>query len=188
MSKVRSFIAIPTPEEVKTILTKIQSKLKSIDSEVKWEPADKLHITLKFFGDVDNNILPSLISEVVEQCCNQKSFSLIYGELGCFPNLKEPRIVWAGSKNEDGLLEPLKKIIDEIGKKYGFEPEKREFHPHITLGRVKGRRNIPSLIKTLQSITFVPRTFLIDELYFMKSELRPSGSVYIKLQSIILKK
>ena len=188
MDSIRTFIAIPTPTQVRETLREIVAVLQTSGAEVKWEPADKLHITLKFFGDIGTNILPDVLEKYTAACGNLKSFSLVYGGLGCFPNSREPRIIWAGSKNDDGLLDQLKKTVDELGIPFGFEPEKRSFQPHITIGRVKGKRNIPGLIKMLQSVTFEPQSFLIDEIYFMKSELRPAGSIYNRMQSIMLKK
>jgi RNA 2',3'-cyclic 3'-phosphodiesterase len=188
MSLIRTFIAIPTPDDVRQTLTDIQTVLKSANAEVKWEPPEKLHITLRFLGDVEENQLPLLMADCSKAICNLFSFSLIYGGLGCFPDTRNPRIIWAGSHNDDGTLIRIKKEIDDTVLRFGIARESRLFQPHITLARVKGRQNIPSLIKMLQSVTFEPHQVIIDELHFMKSELRPTGSIYTKLQSIVLQK
>jgi 2'-5' RNA ligase len=188
MPSIRTFIAIPTPVEVRQALTCIQTELKTADAAVKWEPPEKLHITLRFLGNVEESQLAILMTDCSNAICNLNSFSLIYGGLGCFPDARNPRIIWAGSRNDDGVLVEMKKAIDDTVARYGFERENRAFHPHITLARVKGRQNIPNLIKMLQSVTFEPHPVVIDEVYFMKSELRPTGSIYTKLQSIALQK
>lgn len=188
MGSIRTFISIPTPENVRQALTAIQSELKSADADVKWESPEKLHITLRFLGDVEENRLPQLIADCSKAICNLNSFSLVYEGFGCFPDARNPRIIWAGSHNDDGTLITIKKEIDAAVARYGFEGENRMFHPHITLSRVKGRRNIPNLIKMLQSVTFEPHPVRIDEVHFMKSVLRPTGSIYTILQTIALQK
>ncbi len=188
MPSIRTFIAIPTPDDVRQALTDIQAELKTANAEVKWEPPEKLHITLRFLGDVEESQLPLLMTDCSKAICNLNSFSLIYEGLGCFPDTRNPRIIWAGSHNDDGILLRMKKEIDDSVARYGFERENRPFHPHITLARVKGRENIPNLIKMLQSVTFEPHPVIIDEVHFMKSELRPTGSIYTKLQTNALQK
>lgn len=188
MPSIRTFIAIPTPDNVRQVLSDIQSELKSSHAEVKWEQPEKLHITLRFLGDVDEQQLPHLIKDCATIMCNLNSFSLIYEGLGCFPDPRNPRIIWAGSHNDDGRLIYMKKEVEDIAARYGFERETRPFHPHITLARVQGRGNIQNLIKMLQSVTFEPHPVIIDEVHFMKSELRPAGSIYTRLQTIALKK
>lgn len=188
MASIRTFIAIPTPDNVRQVLSDIQAELKTSRAEVKWELQEKLHITLRFLGNVDDRQLPQLMDECSKSICNFPSFSLIYGGLGCFPDIRNPRIVWAGSHNDDGTLFKMRKEIDDIVAGYGFERENRSFHPHITLARIKGKQNIPNLIKMLQSITFEPHPVIIDEVHFMKSELRPTGSIYTRMHTIVLKK
>ncbi|MGD0339654.1 MAG: RNA 2',3'-cyclic phosphodiesterase [Bacteroidota bacterium] len=188
MASIRTFIAIPTPDNVRQVLSEIQAELKTSRAEVKWEPHEKLHITLRFLGNVDERQLPQLMTECSNVVCNLPSFSLIYEGLGCFPDTRNPRIIWAGSHNDDGTLVRIKKNIDDIVVRYGFERENRSFHPHITLARVKGRQNIPSLIKMFQSVTFEPHPVIIDEVHFMKSELRSTGSIYTRMQIIALQR
>jgi 2'-5' RNA ligase len=188
MPSIRTFIAIPTPDGVRQALTDIQAELKTANAAVKWEPSEKLHITLRFLGGVEERQLPLLMADCSKSICNLFSFSLVYEGFGCFPDVRNPRIIWAGSHNDDGALIRMHKEIDDTVVRYGFERENRAFHPHITLARVKGRQNIPNLIKMLQSVTFEPHPVTIDEVHIMKSELRPTGSIYTKMQTIALQK
>ncbi len=187
MPSTRTFLAIHTPPDVVDSLRVIQNKLREASADVRWESPEKLHITVRFLGDVDDRSLPNLIQECADEICYLPSFSLIYRGLGCFPDFKNPRIVWAGSENADGNLIRMKRKIDEIVGHYGFEPEKRAFHPHITLGRVKGNRNIRNLITMLQNVTFEAHEAEITGIHIMKSELRPSGSIYTTLHTIALR-
>ncbi|CUS77266.1 2'-5' RNA ligase [Candidatus Kryptonium thompsonii] len=68
----------------------------------------------------------------------------------------------------------------------GFEKEDKEYHPHITLGRVKKAKNISSLIKKMENINFEAKTGEVAEVLIMKSDLKPSGSVYSVLRKIKL--
>lgn len=90
-------------------------------------------------------------------------------------------------ENEDGILQTLHGRIDEAMAALGFPREERMFHPHITLGRVKSRKNIGSLLTLMETITFESEPVTLRELKILRSELKPAGSVYTILKSIPLK-
>jgi len=69
---------------------------------------------------------------------------------------------------------------------FGFEKEQKRFHPHVTLGRVKSQHNMRDLLRTMESITFESTSTTISETVLVKSELKPSGSVYTILNRIPL--
>lgn len=182
MAAIRTFIAFETPEDIRKEVREAQTKLLSAGAEVKWEPLDKFHVTIKFLGNVMESALPDVLSLIDATAGRFRTCAVLYQDLGCFPNLRNPRVIWIGCKNDDGILQSLKEELDRVLAPLGFEPEERDFHPHLTLGRVKGRRNIEDLISILKNLNFEPRTAMINSIVVMKSDLRPGGSIYTSLQ------
>lgn len=178
MTNIRTFIAIETPTDLKEEMEKVQSLLKQSNADVRWEQKEKFHATIKFLGDVQENILPKVLSVIEATVQEHPPFQLTYEGLGCFPNKKNPRVVWIGSRNDDGTLDKLKTALDTSLKPFGFEPEKRNFHPHITLGRVKSTNRIKDLISMMEKVTFEPQSITVQHITVMKSILKPQGSEY----------
>ena len=186
MPSLRTFIAFDTPPDVKAEMRDLQEQLKTSRVDVRWETIDKFHATIKFLGDVDQALLPkitAICSSIIEQSLQ---FEISYQSLGCFPNKKQPRVLWIGCVNEDGRLESLKNLLDDALLPLGFEIEDRKFRPHITLGRVKSFSNINNLLPMLENLTFEPRKVLIQHIELMKSTLRQEGSMYSILKRIEL--
>lgn len=187
MPAIRSFIAIDTAPEVKAAIVEVEEKLRSTDAEVRWESIDKFHITLKFLGNVDEAKLHSLENQLEEALGPFSAFTMRYQGVGCFPNQHHPRVVWIGAENEDGILTRIQETIEGVSESFGFQREERQFHPHITIGRVKGSRNLKTLVAELGNASFAPHSSLIKEVLMMRSDLKPSGSVYAVLHRFPLK-
>ena len=186
MASVRTFIAFDTPLSLKEEIGKIQSILKETRADVRWETGNKFHVTIKFLGEVEEKILPAVITTVKNITERYHPFSIIYQTLGAFPNKNRPRVLWVGCTNTDRQLLDMKNELDEALMPYGFEIEERQFHPHVTLGRVKSPSGIKNLIQTLENVTFEPRQVSISNILVVKSILKPSGSEYSTLASIPL--
>ena len=152
MPQIRAFIALPLPEEIQHEFGVIQQQLIESQAEVKWETSDKFHITLKFLGDVDPP-KPALIAEELKHSLGSfHKFDLSFLTLGAFPNSVRPRVVWIGTQQNEHIVR-LQESIEQVCSSFGFEKETRPFHAHITLGRVKGDRNLDRLTAKLKSIT-----------------------------------
>jgi 2'-5' RNA ligase len=185
MPRIRAFIALPTSDEIKQQIASIQSQLIETQADVRWEGREKFHITLKFLGDSESEVLQSLASDLRNSLRDTRSFDLLYDALGCFPNAARPRVVWVGAQ-ENPHVASLQRLVEEVCVRFGFAREDRAFHAHITLGRVKGNRHVDRLTETLKTVTFDPLQARCSELHVMRSELRPTGSVYSLLNSIPL--
>ncbi len=189
--KLRIFIAIDTPPEFKIQAERIQNELAASNAPVKWEKSTKLHLTLKFLGNVDTALKEKVESKLQHITLNRRPFWLRYNGLGCFPNTSNPRIIWIGCNPLSSDFEKLHRSIENACTEIGFEREKREFHPHITIGRVKirsgkDRRTIPDLIKKMENLTFDALENEVQSVLLMKSELHPDGSVYSILKQFSL--
>jgi 2'-5' RNA ligase len=186
MARARLFVSFETPEPARKALCEVRERLKNAHADAKWETNDKLHCTLKFLGDTDEHLIPSVSSTLQSLTLPASPFEVHYAGLGCFPNKTDPRIIWAGLTNADGRLQSLSSAIETAMAGLGFEMEKRAFHPHVTLGRVKSRKNLHNLLATMESVTFECQPEVITAIALMKSELRPAGSVYTTLMSFPL--
>lgn len=178
---LRLFVAVEIPLEIRTRMYDVVAELKTTDADVRWEGIEKLHITLKFLGNTKEELLPQL-AEVLEQVAQRFTpFDVRYGTIGRFPAKGQPRVIWIGVIEGQDVLTSLARVVDERMTGLGFSLEERPFHPHVTLGRVKGSRNIPLLLRSMESLTFESERTRVDQFSLMKSELKPSGSVYTLL-------
>ncbi len=186
MGKIRAFFALNMSERAQGEIFKIQKELSEIKSDIKWEPKEKFHITLKFLGDVDEQILKNLTDELKYELKDFGKFDLLYKGLGCFPNMRLPRVIWIGAEDNEKKLFALNKSIEEKAKSYNFERESNKFHPHITLGRVKGSKGVNDVIKILKELNHEAINDTASEVYVMKSILQKTGSVYEIIDRIII--
>lgn len=186
MNSLRSFIALPTSSDVQSRILRLLRELESIPSDVKWDTPDKFHITLKFLGNVEALLLESLSQHLESHIAPIRVFDVTYSEVGGFPDLSQPRVLWLGARNNPDIM-TLHTAIEEACATFGFKKDDRAFHPHVTLGRVKGPRGLDRLTATLKSLTFEPVIAHCTKLHLVRSELHPAGSRYTVLKSIPLK-
>ncbi len=185
-SKIRTFIAFETPAPVREKVLSLQARLRQSRADVRWESGDKFHITIKFLGDVEESLLPEILGLTERVARGHGGFEVIYTGLGAFPNTTRPRVVWIGCENPDGVLLRFKNSLDAELAPKGFEIEERAFHPHLTLGRVKGAGGLHHLTPMLENLTFEPQSIKVADIVVMKSKLQPGGSIYTVLKKIHL--
>lgn len=198
---IRTFIAIELEEAQHRALRDVQTRLKrelataktagsSAARDVRWVAPDNIHLTLKFLGDVDAAIMPSLQQAIADACAGIAPFSLNIAGAGAFPNTRRPNVIWVGVGGEVDRATELAQRIDEACAALSFACEERPFSPHLTLGRVKrdarpsDRQFIGEMIANAQvdHLGELP----VEHVSMMKSELHPSGSVYTRLAEIRL--
>lgn len=189
--KIRTFIAIDTPPAFKIQMEEILTELEPAHLPVRWEKPYKLHLTVKFLGDIDSGLLDKVKLALDEIALKHKPFWLRYSGFGFFPNPGNPRIIWVGCTPLSPDLNHLYNDIEDSCNKLGFEKEKREFHPHITIGRVKqrsgkNRRAVADLTNRIENSTFDTIEDEAQSILLMKSDLRPGGSEYSILKQFSL--
>ncbi|MBF0509197.1 MAG: RNA 2',3'-cyclic phosphodiesterase [Deltaproteobacteria bacterium] len=184
---IRSFIAIELPHEVKELIFQAQSRLKGAGAGVKWVNVRAMHLTLKFLGNVADDLPEKLAHSFSGQFGLTAPLNLQVAGTGFFPNDRRPRVVWVGLR---GDLEPLGRAWQQLDQglaTFDFEPETRPFNPHVTLGRVKDNLNLDLLVKRVRALAdFSTPSFLVDKMYVFQSDLKPTGAVYTKLSEIKL--
>ena len=183
---MRTFIAIPLLAESRTMLDKMQQSLRVHRADVRWVAIPSIHLTLKFLGEVEPEIIPRLSESIENASRSERSFELRLQGLGCFPNLRMPRVIWCGIGGETEGLSRLQRKVENVCAEFGFAPEDRAFHPHLTLGRVNGKRNLQPLLDCIKIGSDLASSFQADHFNIYKSVLKPQGAEYSVLKTITL--
>jgi 2'-5' RNA ligase len=183
---MRTFIAIPLSEGCREMLAAIQDKLRSFNADIRWASVSSIHLTLKFLGEMDPVLLPQLSERLRQSSALQPAFDLRVRGLGGFPNLRSPRVVWCGLEGETDRLGKLQEVVEQACEPLGFPREARDFHPHLTLGRVQGKRNLQPLLDYIKIGSDLESSLTAREFNIYKSVLTPRGAIYTVLDTIRL--
>lgn len=95
-------------------------------------------------------------------------------------------MIWCGIDGETGSLAELQKTVESVCAAFGFEPEARAFQPHLTLGRVNGKRNLQPLLDCIKMGSNHECSFKTDAFNIYRSTLKPQGAIYDVLETIAL--
>lgn len=169
------------------MLEELQGQLRVTGADVRWVAVSSIHLTLKFLGEIDPAILPQLTDSLRAASALEPGFSLRVNGLGSFPNLRNPRVIWCGVEGETQRLQQLQVRVEQACSHLGFAPELRDFHPHLTLGRVQGKRNLQRLLDCIRIGSELECTFSADHYDVYKSTLTPRGAIYNILETIPLR-
>jgi len=147
---------------------------------VLWVPAENVHLTLKFLGEVQYRLVPELKAAVAAVAGGAAPFDLSLAGAGCFPSARAPRVIWVGVDRGADEATALAVAVERALAPLGFAAEARPFRAHLTIGRVKeeksGAATCATKLKGLASFAAPPaRT---EALALMKSTLMPAGSAY----------
>lgn len=184
---IRTFIALDLPPNVRTSLEGFVRELKKADAPVAWVKSDRIHLTLKFLGDVPEERIPDIREAMERVAASTRPLTLGVAGCGAFPTMKEMRVVWVGLRSGNEPLARLARRIEEILAPLGFKREGRPFKPHLTLGRVKGRQHLKALQEVLLANQgFAAEDFDVTEVVLYKSDLRPDGARYTPLYRAVL--
>ena len=186
---IRSFLAIELPKTVLKSIEEVQGNLRLSRADIRWVSPGKIHLTLKFFGNIDESRIESIVQAIEGPVTAIKPFSLKVKGLGAFPHLKNPRVIWMGLTEGRDILTTFQRQLEEELEKVGFEREERSFQPHLTLGRSNSSRGRDELIGMMEK--YREEEFgelVVEKLVLFKSDLRPSGPIYTVLKEIELGK
>ena len=178
---IRSFIAVELPDMIREEIAKVQSVLKRAGGDVRWVRPESVHLTLKFLGDVEEDAVEPLIEAAARAVAPHPVLDLSLKGIGVFPDRRKLRVVWLGLDGDIESLKLLQKDVEKAAAEFGFDPEKRPFRPHLTLGRVKSGRNRVDLLDQIDTIQPRIIEFTVRDLVYFKSVLKPSGAEYTVL-------
>ncbi|MGD8779316.1 MAG: RNA 2',3'-cyclic phosphodiesterase [Ignavibacteria bacterium] len=184
MTNKRLFISAEIPEDIIDDIIEIRNNIYGIDSSVKWESKEKLHITLKFLGDTEIELVESIEEKLGDILARVDSIDAEIKRFGMFKRNGIPSILMLGLFTDKKLFYLFDRIDEELSG-LGFKRENRRFKPHITLLRIKGKENFEKLYSFLD-YNFDKTNFRINKISLMESELKPSGSTYKTIKSFEL--
>ena len=180
---MRTFIAIDLDEGIRRRLVDVQERLRGVAPRVRWVRPEGLHVTLKFLGEIDEEMVEPVTAVVAEAAEGIAPFQVRVAGLGAFPPRGAPRVLWAGVDDPAGQLATIHRRIDRGLAPLGFERERRRFHPHVTLGRAKDRRADPGLRTTLDGLCdHELGVQAVAEIVLFHSILDPTGAVHNPLR------
>ena len=174
---MRCFVAIKLPQDVRQEIRRIQEALRKLDLDTKWVEFENLHLTLKFLGEVREARLPKVKEVVSNLSFLIKPFNLSIFEIGAFPNIKRPRVLWIGIEPQESPIKIIE-YLEEQFSKLGFPQEKRAPHPHITLARLRTPKNIFKLKEEVEKIKIDNKVWQVDSVFLLRSILTPQGPIY----------
>ena len=179
---MRLFVALDLPDHSKDQLANVVAELRTCDADVRWVHPTSMHLTLKFLGNVEPQEVGA-IDESLGKAASAAAPTLgrLRG-LGSFPHLRRPRVIWIGLESADEQLVSLQAAVDESCGQLGFAREKRRFHAHVTLGRVRSNRGVKQLASEVESradldLGEVP----VEAITLFESRLGSKGSRYTPL-------
>jgi 2'-5' RNA ligase len=179
----RVFCAIELPEALKSRVGEHIKRLREAFPQVRasWEKPEKIHITLKFIGDIAVPRVEELSRAAGRAAATVEPFELTIANPGAFPPHGPPRVLWLGVEDSSDQLSNLKHALEDESARAGFPRETRPFKPHLTIARIRSPHGARELATAHRETSFEPQSFNVLELVLMRSELGPGGSRYSPL-------
>ncbi len=190
-ASLRAFIAIHLSQDARLQLSDaIRSLGSEIPSGVRWVDPERIHLTLKFLGDIDPALVEDVLHAMEQAASRSLPFHLHLNGLGVFPNQRRPRVLWAGLGGDLDALGALQEKLEAAMSGLNFPRERRTFNPHLTLGRVQdgvsavARQRVGAVVTSgsLEDTDSWP----VNVVHLMRSNLTPDGPVYSSLGSVSL--
>jgi 2'-5' RNA ligase len=197
---IRTFLAVELGDDLRNQITLVQRDLRqrldrepSKDIRITWVPPSSIHLTIRFLGDTDEQLIGPLRGAVERAMTSHGAVPIPTERLGVFPRLQQPRVLWVGPSEEWEQSSDMKRLtalhhaVEDCCQPFGFAPEDRPWSPHLTLARVKeGERYVGQALANsgLMDRPITLGLLAVKSIVLMKSELRPTGPVYTKLWEV----
>ncbi len=166
----RLFVAIDLPEDLRGQVSSLYYGFP----KTRWTPPEQLHLTLRFIGEVDGLLFQQIVDNLEKLKFDR--FSLQFNGLGYFPPRRHPNILWVGvNKNE--ALSQFQRRLETCLVKLGLEPERRKFHPHLTIARLSPTTSLAKLADYLAlNGSFALPAFTVKDFHLYSSHLTRQGA------------
>ena len=177
-AKIRAFVALRLSAEVIEALAEFVARMSALGARVSWVKPANFHLTLRFLGDqVDIEKIETLKGELIMVAAETRPFAIAARGIGAFPDLHNARVVWVGLESPE--LMTLAGRVEASAVSTGFEPERRPFAPHLTVGRVRGFYRWRDTARALREwAEYDFGISPIDSMTLYRSTLAPEGSIY----------
>ncbi|MBU4484900.1 RNA 2',3'-cyclic phosphodiesterase [bacterium] len=186
--KVRAFLAFDIPKHVTQELQNVVEQMDGKAKGVQWVKPEQYHCTIKFFGDVDEDVLTGALTRSIQETLVGKTkVKVACKGVGVFPNWRYPKVIWAGLVGDTYELINLHGECEDDFEKLGIERDQRTFRMHLTIGRAKSIKNTSALMRYVEKL--VNKSFgeiNIDKLILYRSQLTKSGPIYTVVREFLL--
>lgn len=180
---MRAFFAVRIPAT--PALERTSHELAAMQPAMRMANTAELHVTLAFLGETDDSLLPDLMEGLRAVASTEKVQALTLHGLGVFPREERPNVVWAGFDGPEPLRSMARLLADRC-ERLGFPREKRPYHPHVTLARIKRAppATLGAFVRARASLELGDVT--LSALTLFRSDTRATGPVYTELGSVSL--
>ena len=184
---IRAFIAINFNPKIQRSIGRMQDHLRKTNCDIKWVRPENIHITLKFLGNVETKQVDAIKRMLANHYRSTKPLKVELAQLGTFPNINRPRILWIGLKDNKQRLSQTAISLQKALTKIGLEGDQKAFSPHITIGRIRSFKNTNLLSESISKYQ-VPKglTQVITKIILYKSILTSQGPNYEPLYQAML--
>jgi RNA 2',3'-cyclic 3'-phosphodiesterase len=169
------------PEGQRQQLGSYVATCSSVAPEFRWTPAENLHLTVRFIGSVERDVVDQIAGRLEELAL--RGFELKVGEVGTFKRGRLVRVVWLQVRAGANRARELAAQVEVECMRAGLEPEARAFQPHLTLARARPREGAD--LPPLPAPAELP-PWRAEELVLYSSRLGRAGAVYEPLRPIRL--
>jgi len=182
---MRTFVALELPDSVKDGILALIEELRGRGVRAGWSRRGTLHLTLKFIGEIDEGLQDDVIGAVRRAAATVPPFRFSVSRLGAFPSASKPRVLWIGVDSGQELFDLARRVDGELAS-LGFPRERRRFHPHVTLGRIRERRDGTGVAEALQTLGSPGGRVVVRDVRVMKSTLARGGAIHEVLAELPL--
>ena len=183
---IRAFIATNIDSRIIGEIAATIVQLKRALPEVRWVAPEKIHLTIKFLGDIEPSRVNPIANALEHVLTPFPRFTINAKGLGVFPNLRRPRVLWVGL--QDGQLAQLAAKVESALEPLGFLPEARGFQPHLTIGRWLryggGSKDLPEKLEPWKSHDYGASK--VETVTLFRSVLRPDGAIHQPLRVVAI--
>ncbi len=187
MNKIRTFVAVDVADAVRRRAARLIELLSASGSDVKWIEPQNMHLTLQFLGDVPQADVPAVCQALERAVAGFPPFPMSLLSAGAFPHVGRPSTIWIGVAEGAKELGTLQQAIQRALKPLGFPPERRAYHPHLTIGRMRrgdgpARQGLGQTLREQQA--FDAGSSMIDQVIVYASYLERAGPTYQAMSRI----
>jgi 2'-5' RNA ligase len=182
---IRSFVAVDISDDARRQIAGLLGGLRHEPTPaVRWVRPELMHLTLAFLGEVSQEFLESAKGPLAEAARRHEVFVVQLKGLGAFPSPRRARVVWIGTGQGRGEVCALQADIANVLSSVGYQPERRPFSPHLTIGRLRAPANVERVVAD----SFESKPFRVGSVLLFRSVLGPGGPTYTPLSEFSLQK
>jgi len=172
---IRSFVAVSISEGARNQIAKLLDRLRrEAGTVVRWVRPESMHLTLAFLGEVSQGFLDSCGERLPEVAERHEAFTMRLNGLGAFPGPSRARVVWIGTDQGRNEVCSLQKDVSGALSSIGYQPERRPFSPHLTIGRLR----VPDDVSRAVAEPFLSDPFAVERVVLFRSVLGAGGPAY----------